>query len=202
MNPKSLLRGLFTRLFRANAVFDEMGIPDSTLIVANHVSFLDGLLLAALAPQCWTYGVDTEFSRGRGLSARFLRWLHRSRVGVVVPMDAAHPVGLRHLARALKRGETVVLFPQGEIVSEHVPVHFQPGVQLLERHSRAILAVHIAGAGQSLYGRTPGSVTLLPALTLQVRWVASTADAQAWLEACRTGRPEEPAKRSAVSIYA
>lgn len=114
------------------------------LVVANHVAFVDPLLLAvALFPRrSWTVG-KTELLRQRWARP----WLHRS--GMVPVRRAAQDIWAIRTARALlARGECLVLFPEGQVSRSG---HLRPG---------------FVGAG--FLSLTPG-VTVIPAAVSNIR---------------------------------
>lgn len=80
------------------------------VIVANHASYVDAILLTAVLPP------DVHFVAKRGFErARAMAWVMR-RLGTYFVERADATRGLedtRELATAVKRGETVVFFPEG-----------------------------------------------------------------------------------------
>jgi 1-acyl-sn-glycerol-3-phosphate acyltransferase len=87
-------------------------LPESgpALVVANHVSGLDPLLLVAASRRPLRFMIATEQYERFGL-----KWLfHAARC---IPVDRTHRPerALRHARSALRRGEVVALFPHGKI---------------------------------------------------------------------------------------
>jgi len=119
------------------------------LVTANHVSFLDGVLIALTSPIPMHYAVEHEYAvRNRATSAvlGFLAWLG---CGAVVPLDAQAPHGIRTLLRLLDQSVPVMLFPEGRIGTGE-PQPLKPGLAWLLRKSGATeFRIHIAGAEQS-----------------------------------------------------
>ena len=78
------------------------------LIVANHVSALDGLLLATLLPDRPVFVIAPAFAQRSWLRPclRFIR-----HIGV----DPAQPEFLPALSEHLVKGERVAIFPEGRI---------------------------------------------------------------------------------------
>lgn len=134
-----LNRGFCRRYHRLNdAVLD---LPESgpALVVANHLSGLDPLLLLALSPRPLRFLIaQDEFDRW------WLRWLFRA-VGCI-PVNG-NTRGLLQAARAaLESGEAVALFPQGGIVPHDGPVSLRRGIAVLAEASGApVYPVRLAG---------------------------------------------------------
>lgn len=149
-----ILGAAMLRLFRTRVVITDdarQRISRGNVVVcANHVSLLDGLLLAIASPTPMVFGVDTDFSRRNRVTAAgmaFLSWLG---FGWVAPLDTSSPFGLRQLKRALNEGKTVMLFPEGRISQDGRMGAAMPGVDWLLLVTEAeVVWVSIAGAEQS-----------------------------------------------------
>ena len=148
------MRHLALRLLRVKATYslasDEMLRRGGVIVCANHVSLLDGVIIALASPYPLTFGVDTDFSRRSrtailGMSA--LSWMG---FGNIVPIDSSSPFGLRSLLRSLERGRSVMLFPEGQISANGEPQPERPGIAWLARLTQApVLRLQISGAERS-----------------------------------------------------
>ena len=87
--------------------------PGPGIVVATpHVSHFDGPLLAACLPEPILWGVDPEFMETQPWKAGL--WLTRFLTGSeIVPISGQRPFGMRALARRLREGGKVGLFPEG-----------------------------------------------------------------------------------------
>lgn len=137
------------------------------LVVANHVSGLDPLLLIASAHRPLRFIIAREQYRRFGL-----QWLLRA-VGCIPVDRAASPHRALSAARqALQRGEIVALFPHGRIHLDHEGhVRLKPGVRhLAEATSAPVFPVRIdgvSGQGQTLLAvirRSRVKLTVFPPL--------------------------------------
>lgn len=140
------------------------------LVVANHVSGLDPLLLIAASER------PLRFIIAREQYERFgLHWLLRA-VGCI-PLDrAASP--LRALAaarRALQHGEVVALFPHGRIhLDTEGPARLKPGILHLAKLSGApvypLRIEGVRGAGRTVsavFRRSQARLTVFPHIYYQ-----------------------------------
>jgi 1-acyl-sn-glycerol-3-phosphate acyltransferase len=155
---------LFCRRFhRLRSVHLPLPMHGAALVVANHVSGLDPLLMIAASPR------PLRFLIAREQYERFgLQWLFRA-VGCI-PVERA---GNTHKAlaaarRALQHGEVVALFPQGRIHLEHEPfVRLKRGILHLAKLSGApVFPLRIDGVRG--VGRTLSAVVLRSRARLSV----------------------------------
>ena len=153
---QALLRLVALRLLRVRASYSPASVEllrqGRVIVCANHVSLLDGVIVALASPVPLTFGVDTDFSRRSKIASRGMAALAWLGFGAVVPVDGASPFGIRALLKALDRGETVMVFPEGRISETGRPQPEQPGVTWLVRRAGApVLRVRIRGAERSRF---------------------------------------------------
>lgn len=137
------------------------------LVVANHVSGLDPLLMIASAHR------PLHFIIAREQYERFgLKWLLRA-VGCIPVDRAANPHRALAAARqALERGEVVALFPQGRIHLDHEgPARLKPGIVHLAKLSGApVFPLRIDGVRgeghtvSAVFRRSRARITVFPHL--------------------------------------
>lgn len=148
------LRSVALRLLRVRATYSAATIEvlqhERVIVCSNHVSLLDGIIVALASPVPLTFGVDTDFSRRSKVASRGMAVLSWLGFGAVVPIDGNSPFGIRSLSRALDRGDSVMLFPEGKISETGHPCAEQPGVAWLVRRSGVkVVRIRIRGAERS-----------------------------------------------------
>jgi long-chain acyl-CoA synthetase len=142
-----VMRGLFRLRFTGVERLPETG---PFLITPNHVSYLDGLVIAAALPWrqlrhlYWAGDVLRLFSNP--LARLFSRAMH------LFPVDSRHPgAALEIAARVLSAGNVQVWFPEGWRSPNGSLQRFLPGIgQLLMRTGARAVPAHIAGAFEAL----------------------------------------------------
>ncbi|TCO83745.1 acyl-[acyl-carrier-protein]-phospholipid O-acyltransferase/long-chain-fatty-acid--[acyl-carrier-protein] ligase [Plasticicumulans lactativorans] len=160
-----LLRALLWGLFRVevHGRRDVFGDP-RTLIVANHESFLDGVLLGLFLPVRPTFVVHTQIAQNP-LFARLLRHVDH------LAVDATSPLAIKAIVRLVESGKPVVIFPEGRITVTGSLMKVYDGAAFVAAHTGAtVVPVRIAGAGRSYFSRLAGLYPrrLLPKITLHV----------------------------------
>ncbi|MBC7756740.1 MAG: bifunctional acyl-ACP--phospholipid O-acyltransferase/long-chain-fatty-acid--ACP ligase [Bdellovibrio sp.] len=144
----SLLRFFSRILFRVEVRgLENLPAEDKLLIVANHESFLDGLLLGLFIPKKATFVVHTTVLKN---------WWFRQflRLTPHLAVDPASPYAMKKVIKLLESGKNVVIFPEGRITltGALMKVYDGPGF-VAAKTGATILPVRIDGAAQSYFGR-------------------------------------------------
>ncbi len=139
---RSILQGIFGVLFRV----DLKGIQNfkkagkRVLIVANHTSLLDGLLIATFMPDRITFAINTEWAK---------KWFVKP-FGFLVdlyPLDPTNPMAIRSLINVVKNDKKVMIFPEGRISVTGGLMKIYEGAGVVAQKANArILPVRINGA--------------------------------------------------------
>jgi len=140
---QSLLQLLGVLAFRVRYVGIRNIPPQGgVLVVSNHQSALDPPLVGMASPRRMNYlARDTLFRFGP------FRWLIRSLDAIPVDREGLGLGGLKESLRRLKRGELVLIFPEGTRTEDGEIAAFLPGFTALAVRSRAaILPAAVEGA--------------------------------------------------------
>ena len=129
---KTILQGLFV-LFLRGRVFGVHHVPVSggALLVANHQSFLDPMLVGlGLYREAWYMARDTLFRHP--LAGRIIRHYN----AFPVRRGKADVSAVKKSLRTLKAGELLNVFPEGTRTKDGMLGVMQPGVVMLARRAR------------------------------------------------------------------
>ncbi|WP_440977784.1 acyl-[ACP]--phospholipid O-acyltransferase [Sphingomonas pseudosanguinis] len=153
---KALVRSLLVLFYRVD-VHGAENMPqpgERAVVVVNHVSFLDGLLLAAFLPGKPTFAVATHIARA---------WWVRPFLGMfdAFPVDPTNPMAAKAMVKAVREGRTLVIFPEGRITvtGALMKVFDGPGM-VADKADAPIVPVRIAGAQFTRFSRLKGKVRL------------------------------------------
>lgn len=147
-------------------VTGEEHIPDEgpALIVANHVSFADALIIMAASRRPIRFVMDHQIFRWPVLSFLF----RTSRAIPIAPAKedpAMMERAFDEVAAALEAGELVGLFPEGRITDDGELGPFRPGTaRILERTPVPVVPMALRGLWGSSFSRKDG-----PALSRPLR---------------------------------
>lgn len=149
---KSILKCIAQVLFRVEVTGADPAkfANQRTLVVSNHESFLDGLLLWLFLPTEVTFLVHTSV-----LQNRFFKWLlsfvpHRA-------IDTTNPLGIRAAIKFVEEGVTIGVFPEGRITNTGSLMKSYDGAPFIAAKTGAtIVPVRIQGAGRSFFSRLAG----------------------------------------------
>lgn len=160
-----ILRAICKVLFRVEVRgMENVPKEDGLLIVANHESFLDGLLLGLFLPKAATFVVHTSVLK---------KWSFRQALRLTphLPVDPSSPLAMKKVIKLLDAGKNVVIFPEGRITltGALMKVYDGPGFVAAKTNAE-ILPVRIDGAAESYFGRLSSHHPrrLLPKVTLTI----------------------------------
>jgi acyl-[acyl-carrier-protein]-phospholipid O-acyltransferase / long-chain-fatty-acid--[acyl-carrier-protein] ligase len=139
-------------------------LNDRTLIVANHESLIDGLLLAVFLPVQATFVVHTTVARNP-LNAWMLRFIPHLLV------DSTSPLAMKIICKLVETGTPVVIFPEGRLTVTGSLMKVYDGAAFIAAKTGAtVVPTHIDGAGRSYFGRLAGiyPLKLFPKITITV----------------------------------
>src|SRR6202046_1338128 len=161
-----LLRALLRPLFRVQVTGDPgVFTNDRTLIVANHESFLDGMLLGAFLP------VDAVFVVHAQVLAKWdLRFILHFVPALAV--DSASPLSIKLICRLVESGKPVVIFPEGRLTITGSLMKVYDGAAFVAAKTGAtVVPVRIEGSGRSYFGRLAGiyPLRLFPKIRIMIQ---------------------------------
>ncbi len=163
---KRLIRTILELAYRVELIGKEnMPKPgERAVVVVNHVSWLDGLLLAVFLPGKPVFAVH---------SAVVAAWWMKPALKLfrAFPVDPTNPMSTKAMVKAVKEGNTLVIFPEGRITvtGALMKVFDGPGM-VADKADAPIIPVRIAGAQYSTWSKLRGKVRLraFPKITLTV----------------------------------
>ncbi|MEM7465938.1 MAG: AMP-binding protein [Pseudomonadota bacterium] len=149
-------RALVRILYRVEVVdehhYFEAG--DRVLVVANHVSLLDGVLLYLFLPEPPTFAIDPGMAN---------RWYFKPllKLGDLFEMDRLSPIALKSMIKFLKDDNKAAIFPEGRIsvTGSLMKIYEGPGM-IADMADAMVLPVGIEGAQYSRVSYLKGAQIL------------------------------------------
>ncbi len=124
------------------------------LIVCNHVSYMDALLLSAVCPRLIRFVMEEDYAN-LPLLRRFLK-----RAGVI-PISASNRNSIRRafneVEQALADGHIVCIFPEGRLTADGEMNEFMRGMDIILRRSPVpVIPMALKGLWGSYFSRYKG----------------------------------------------
>jgi len=158
-----ILRGLASVLFGVRVKGDLQGLSaQRLLIVANHESFLDGLLLGLYLP------VDPVFVVHTGVARSWYFRLILSQVDYLA-VDPTSPMAMKKVIRLLESGRPVMIFPEGRItVTGSLMKVYEGPAFVAAKTAATIVPVRLDGTARTYFARVSGKAPrrLFPRITI------------------------------------
>ncbi|MEQ5800777.1 1-acyl-sn-glycerol-3-phosphate acyltransferase [Halomonas sp. H10-9-1] len=128
----------------------------AALVVCNHVSFMDALVMGGASPRPLRFLMDKPI-----YDSPWLNWLFRLVGAIPVESERRDPGNLRRalgeVSRALRDGEVVMLFPEGRLTSDGEVQEFRRGLELiLARDPVPVIPAGLSGLWGSWTSRCHG----------------------------------------------
>ncbi|MGI9410401.1 MAG: acyl-[ACP]--phospholipid O-acyltransferase, partial [Hyphomicrobiaceae bacterium] len=148
-------------------------LGERAIITPNHVSLMDGPVMHALLPSHAAFAIDTGIAQAWWVKP-FLKLIN------AYTLDPTRPLATRHLVNEVKKGETLVIFPEGRLTVTGGLMKVYDGTAMIaDKADAVIVPVRIDGLERSTWSYMKKSqtrkvwfpkiqVTILPPRRLEV----------------------------------
>lgn len=152
---KSLVRGVLRLLYRVEVMGAENmpGANQPSVVVVNHVSFLDGVLIGAFMPGRPTFAIATKYANAWWMKPALMLF-------DAFPVDPANPMSAKAMVKAVRdEGRTLVIFPEGRITVTGALMKVFDGPGMVAAKADApVVPIRIDGAQYTPFSRLKGKV--------------------------------------------
>ena len=157
--PEFLMRFLswllVRALYRLRARGIERHVPDdgAALVVCNHVSYMDALILSASIPRPVRFVMYWKI-----FEIPVMSWIFRTAKAIPIAGARENPEMMQRafdaVDAALAEGELVCIFPEGALTKDGEIAKFKSGVEkILERRAVPVLPMALRGMWASMWSR-------------------------------------------------
>ena len=159
---RRFLRGLVRILYGYQA-FNEsvLDAPGPVLLLPNHTSWWDWLLIGVCLPDDWRFVTSRESAE--------TSWLHR-RIMInrrTFPVDMNSPYSVKRMAEYLQKGGRLVLFPEGRLSRTGSLMKLFDGTGFLIHKTRAkVITAYLRGTKRLPLSPNPGLKQWFPRLSV------------------------------------
>ncbi|NQV22158.1 MAG: acyl-[ACP]--phospholipid O-acyltransferase [Rhodospirillales bacterium] len=168
--PDAIVKALFSGLFKLFYRVEVHGMENyakagkRAVIVCNHVSFLDAVLLAAFLPSKPVFAINTYTAQ---------RWWAKPFLCLVeaYPIDPMSPLATRTLIKAVRDDRHCLIFPEGRVTvtGSLMKVYEGPGM-IADKADAMLVPVRVNGAEYTPFSRMKGKtrIRLFPKITITI----------------------------------
>ena len=157
--PEFLMRFLswvmVRTLYRLRPHGIEANVPDegAALLVCNHVSYMDALILSATIPRPVRFVMYYKI-----FNIPVMRWIFRTAKAIPIAGAREDPALMQRafdeVDAALAEGELVCIFPEGALTRDGTMAAFKSGVEkILERRPVPVVPMALRGMWSSMWSR-------------------------------------------------
>lgn len=141
---------------RCSIEFDERNMPRKGVYVANHVSFLDPVLLFAFLPGDPVFALNGHLYRNR-----LIRFLMRT--ADVMPFNPIEPGDIKELIAKVDGGRLCVIFAEGRMTESGglMKIYEAPGL-VADKSGAPLIPVWIEGPQYGYFSKTKGKLPHRP----------------------------------------
>ena len=141
---------------RCSIEFDERNMPRKGVYVANHVSFLDPVLLFAFLPGDPVFALNGHLYRNR-----LIRFLMRT--ADVMPFNPIEPGDIKELIAKVDGGRLCVIFAEGRVTESGglMKIYEAPGL-VTDKSGAPLIPVWIEGPQYGYFSKTKGKLPHRP----------------------------------------
>ncbi len=168
--PDALIKAFLISILKLFYRVEVRGLENYTqtgpraVVVVNHVSFLDAVLLATFLPVKPLFAINTQIADAWWMKP-FLRLVD------AFPMDPTNPMATKSLIKAVREDRHCVIFPEGRITvtGALMKVYEGPGM-IADKADAMLVPIRIDGAQYTPFSRLKGKVRIrwFPKITITI----------------------------------
>ncbi|BDT60335.1 MFS transporter [Massilia varians] len=137
---------------------DRIPAQGAAVLVCNHVSYVDALVIGAASPRPIRFVMDHRIFK-----TPFLRWIFRAAKAIPIAPGKEDPFMMERafvdIAEALHQGELVCIFPEGKLTHTGEINAFRSGIaKIVERSKVPVIPMALRGLWGSVFTRDRSNV--------------------------------------------
>lgn len=130
--------------------FDQIPDEGPALLISNHISYLDGLIIAAACDRPVRFVID-KYIYEQPIVNYFMRL---NRAIPIAPKKHIVEEAMDEISEGLRNGDVICIFPEGQITYTGNLSRFKPGVEwIVQRDPVPVIPIALKGLWGSVFSR-------------------------------------------------
>lgn len=148
---RKILTFIIIAIYRPRvAGLENIPTTGGVVLIANHVSYLDGPIISAICPRPVRYVID-KYIYEQPVINFFMR---HARAIPILPKKEVVEAALSEISKALQNGEVVCIFPEGRLTYTGNIGRFKPGIEfIIQRDPVPVVPMGLDGLWGSVFSR-------------------------------------------------
>ena len=148
---RGIIRSLVRVFYKTTFIgFNKIPKSGPVVLIANHVSYVDGVMIQAACGRPVRYIID-EYIYNMPLVHYFMKL---NRAIPILPKKESVKAALDTVSQGLEQGDIICIFPEGQLTYTGNLGRFKPGVEwIVERDPVPVYPVAIRGLWGSVFSR-------------------------------------------------
>jgi 1-acyl-sn-glycerol-3-phosphate acyltransferase len=148
---RSIAHGLTRWVYRPEYIgFENIPATGPAIIIANHVSYMDGPIIDAGSKRLIRYIIDEDIYKLPGV--HYL--MKMDRAIPIAPNRKSVEKALDEVSAGLKNGDIICIFPEGSLTYTGGLGRFRPGIEwMIKRDPVPVIPIALSGLWGSVFSR-------------------------------------------------
>lgn len=148
---RTILKAIIWMVYHPKVVgMEHVPAEGAAVLIANHVSYLDGPIISAICKRPVRYVIDKGIYEQPGINY----FMRHNRAIPIMPKKEVVEAALASISEGLKQGDLICIFPEGRLTYTGHLGRFKTGIEsIIQRDSVPVIPLGLEGLWGSMFSR-------------------------------------------------